>query len=87
MTLLTAVGGITLLLSTLAKGGALDQLRLIREHGPTGWSWRREVLIAASYTAWLGYGALLGDVVVALSGLLGAALSAVLLTQAATTRR
>ena len=87
MTIESMVGGVTLLLSTLAKGGAVDQLRIIRAHGPAGWSWRREALIAASYASWAAYGCLLGDVVVTASGLLGTALSGLLLAQAATHRR
>ncbi len=83
MTLLTAVGAVTLALSTLAKGGTLDQLRIIRERGPAGRSWRRESLIAASYASWLVYGLLAGDLVVAASGVLGVALSGLLLREAA----
>lgn len=83
MTLLTLVGGVTLLLSTLAKLGALLQARINRGGGTAGWSWGREVLIAASYASWAAYGALLHDLVVALSGVLGVALSALLLWQAA----
>ena len=81
MTLLTLVGAITLLLSTAAKLGALLQARINRS-GTAGWSWGREVLIAASYASWLAYGCLLGDVVVAASGALGAGLSGLLLWQA-----
>lgn len=79
---LEAVGALTLLLSTAAKGGTVDQLRINSERGPDGWSWRREVLTAASYTSWAVYGLMLGNTVVALSGLLGAGLSGLLLWQA-----
>lgn len=82
MTLLTLVGAITLLLSTTAKLGALLQARINRA-GTAGWSWGREVLIAASYASWLLYGLLAGDAVVALSGVLGVGLSGLLLWQAA----
>lgn len=82
MTLLAAVGVVTLLLSTVAKLGALLQVRVNRT-GTGGWSWGREVLIAASYASWLLYGLLLGDVVVAASGGLGVGLSGLLLWQAA----
>ena len=69
MSLLAAVGGLTLLLSTVAKLGALLQVRVNRS-GTSGWSWGREALLA-------------GDLVVALSGVLGVALSGLLLWQAA----
>lgn len=82
MTALALVGGLTLLLSTLAKLGALLQARINRT-GTSGWSWGREALIAASYTSWLAYGVLLRDVVVGMSGALGLTLSAGLLWQAA----
>lgn len=86
MSTLALVGGVTLLLSTVAKLGALLQARINRT-GTAGWSWGREVLIAASYASWLAYGLLLRDVVVAASGALGVALSALLLWQAAASWR
>jgi hypothetical protein len=77
----SAVAAATLILSTAAKVGTVDQIRINHLRGCAGFSWRREGLYVSSYTAWVAHGALSGDLVVAASGVLGALLSAALLGQ------